>query len=122
MLTLNTASQVVMKLAAGLLRDYPFGMAWLVKAAASPYIWAMLACEGINFILWLAILKRHTLTIAFPLSGITYALVLAASWAILQEPVHILQLLGTALILFGIVLMGQSAPPTIVHPNHARLL
>jgi len=107
---LTAVSQIAVKLAAGALAGEPFGLTWLRMAAESPYIWLFLACEIVNFAVWLAILKRHALSVAFSLSSIGYVSVLLASWLFFHEPMQTLQLTGAAIILAGIIVIGSAAP------------
>jgi len=105
---LSTAGQVTMKLAAGALQTQPFGLGWMLAAAACPYVWMVLALEALNFIVWMDILKRHALGIAFPLSSIAYVSIVLASRWLFHEPIEALQMAGMTLILIGILLMGRS--------------
>jgi multidrug transporter EmrE-like cation transporter len=102
----NTLNQVAMKLTAGAVADTPFGVEWLLTAAHSPYIWMSFACELVNFVVWMEILKRHSLSQAFPLTGITYVSLMLTSWFLFHEPMHAQQLLGILVIIAGIMLMG----------------
>ena len=102
----NTLNQVAMKLTAGVVKDQPFGVAWLLDAAQCPYIWMSLACEVINFAVWLAILKHHRLSEAFPLTAISYAALMLTSWAFFHEPLVLRQVVGVGIIMAGIALLG----------------
>ncbi len=102
----NTLNQVAMKLTAGVVKDQPFGLEWLNAAAVSPYIWMSFACEIINFALWMAILKRHNLSEAFPLTAVSYAALMFTSWYFFHEPIVPLQAVGVAIIMVGIAILG----------------
>ncbi|MDE3037535.1 MAG: transporter [Pseudomonadota bacterium] len=104
---LGTASQIMMKFVAGNLQAQPFGAAWMLAAGACPYLWATLALEILNFSVWMAILRRHALSIAFLLSSITYVSVALAGVWLFREPVGALQAAGMVVILIGILLMGH---------------
>ena len=107
----NTLNQVAMKLTAGVVKDQAFGVDWLIDAAQCPYIWMSFGCEIINFALWLAILKRHHLSEAFPLTAISYAALMFTSWFIFHEPMLLRQVAGVAIIMVGIALLGFSPAP-----------
>jgi multidrug transporter EmrE-like cation transporter len=102
----NTLNQVALKMTAGVVENDTFGLSWFLHAAASPYIWMSFGCEIINFALWLAIIKRHTLSQAYPLSAISYAFVMMTSWVFFHEPVLLKEMLGVALIIAGIAVIG----------------
>lgn len=102
----NTLNQVAMKLTAGVVRDVPLGQEWLLAAVQTPYLWLSFGTEIINFIVWLAILKRHSLSQAFPLTSISYAALMLTSWFYFHEPMLVSQVVGTTIIMAGIALMG----------------
>ncbi len=102
----NTLNQVAMKLTAGAVKDQPFGVSWFLDAVQCPYIWMSFACEIVNFAVWLAILKRHHLSEAFPLTAISYAALLFTSWAYFHEPMQFQQVVGVGVIMAGIALLG----------------
>jgi multidrug transporter EmrE-like cation transporter len=102
----NTLNQIAMKLSAQTLAHTAFGWPWLREAASCPTIWMALVCEVINFAVWLAILKRHTLAQAFPLTAIGYAALMLVSWGVFHEPMAFRQIAGTVIIMTGIAVMG----------------
>ena len=102
----NTLNQVAMKMTAGVVANDAWGTEWFIHAAQSPYIWLSFACEIINFAVWLAILKHHHLSKAFPLTAVSYATLMATSWLFFKEPMHVQQVMGVCLIIAGITLLG----------------
>ena len=102
----NTLNQVAMKMTAGVVSQETFGWSWFTHAATSPYIWMSFACEIINFVVWLAILKRQNVSEAFPLTAVSYAALMLTSWAFFHEPMQLQQMLGITLIMAGIALLG----------------
>lgn len=114
-LLFNTLYQLFIKLAAENLKELDFGAAWLWQAAVSPWMLAALASEVASFMIWMQILARQDLGKAFPISGISYLLILFTSWIIFQEPVMPLQIVGSALILTGVWLIGSASGKPIEH-------
>ena len=102
----NTLNQVAMKLTAGVVQHEAFGLRWFMDMVSCPYIWMSFGCEVVNFVVWLAILKRHTLSQAFPLTAVSYASIMLTSWFFFHEPVLLRQLMGIALIVAGIAVIG----------------
>jgi multidrug transporter EmrE-like cation transporter len=107
----NTLNQVAMKMTAGVVAADTFGVQWLIHAATSPYIWLSFACEIINFTVWMAILKRHNVSEAFPLTAVSYATLMLTSWFFFHEPMQWQQLAGIMLIMMGIVMLGFGKKP-----------
>ena len=105
---LGVLFQFFTKLAAHTMGDMAFSLAWLARAAISPWVWAALISEVLSFVLWIRILATYDLSKAFPLSGISYVLILLTGWLWFHEPVAPLQLIGSALILTGVWLIGTA--------------
>ena len=109
LLAVDVAIQLAMKLAGDQLDAFPFpSLEWLAALAASPLAMAALAGYFATFVLWLAILHGSSLSAAFPMTALTYALVPLAAWQILGEHISWGQVAGITLIFAGIVL--QSTP------------
>jgi len=102
----NTLNQVAMKMTAGVVANDTFGGEWFIDAATSPYIWMSFACEIINFAVWMAILKRHNVSEAFPLTAGSYATLMFTSWLFFHEAMQLQQVAGITLIMVGIALLG----------------
>ena len=60
------------------------------------------------FVLWMLILQQIDLSRAFPLTALTYITVPAAGLLLFHESVSPVQAAGIALILGGVVLVGQN--------------
>lgn len=86
-----------------------FGANTLGRALRSPSIWGGIAVHVIEFAIWIEILGRLPLSIAFPLEGISYVTVLVASRLLLRERVPARRWAGIALICAGIVVLGAGA-------------
>jgi multidrug transporter EmrE-like cation transporter len=112
---LGLGYQVAAKQTAGGLGARAFGPDWLVDAAISPWMWAMVVMEIASFVAWMAVLAEMKLSAAFPLSAVGYVLVVAAGWTVFHEPANALQIVGGLAILAGVCLIGRSpaaaAPP-----------
>ena len=104
----NTLYQVFIKLAAHDMGGTDFGIAWLQQAAVTPWMWAALASELASFVIWIKILSDHELSKAFPLSAISYLLILSVSWFGFYETILPLQLVGGTLILAGVWMIGTA--------------
>lgn len=63
-------------------------------------------CYGFSFILWLYIISKMNLTFAMPLSvALVNTMVIIESCLILKEKISILQVIGIAAIIFGVVII-----------------
>ncbi len=104
----NALYQIFIKLTAAQMRGAIFDTGWLGHAAAIPWSWAALVSEAAAFFIWMQILSSHDLSKAFPLSAVSYLLILSASWFVFHEKILLPQIIGSALILCGVWLIGTA--------------
>lgn len=83
------------------------GLAWLGRAAASPWVHAWIACEILTFAVWMTVLSGLSLSAAFPMTALGYVLVIGLGWIGFGEPATWAQALGGAAILAGVWLLGD---------------
>lgn len=61
---------------------------------------------GISFILWLFVISRLQLNIAYPIAiGLQVTLIVIASWFLFKEYLSFFQILGIGLVILGIFLV-----------------
>lgn len=107
------AGQVTLK--AAMDRFGPIGEAQLstplhtiARAAQQPLLWAGLALFGISAVFWLVVLSRVPLSIAYPLVGMSYILVVLIARIVLHERVPALRWVGVVVVAVGIAVIGAS--------------
>jgi drug/metabolite transporter (DMT)-like permease len=105
---LGLAYQLTAKETAQAMAGAPFGPHWLLAALRLHWAQALVALEIVSFGVWMVVLSEIKLSEAFPLSALSYVLVVLASWTLFHEPGSVLQVLGGAAILAGVWLMGRS--------------
>lgn len=74
----------------------------------SPFVFIGLALYGIGTILWLFALKQVDLSLAYPFVGISFLLVFIFSVLLLDESFDFMRLLGTFVIIVGIVILART--------------
>jgi drug/metabolite transporter (DMT)-like permease len=107
-LAFDTGVQIAFKLAARQLGDGELNAEWLGAAASSPMVWFAVLLYLTVFVLWMLILQQIDLSRAFPLTALTYVTVPAAGLLFFHESLTLAQAGGIALILAGVVLVGQN--------------
>lgn len=81
-------------------------LAFLAAAFTSPYVLSAIAMQGLGFVLWLFVISRVKLGVAFALSGAFFYLLIAlSSWYLYGERLTIQQWGGLLLISSGVALM-----------------
>lgn len=81
----------------------------LLALAQSPLILAGLALYGLGAVLWLFVLARAPLSLAYPFVGLGFILTLLAGALVLGEQVGAARIVGTVLIACGCALVARSA-------------
>ena len=85
----------------------PSGLDWLVAALLSPTVLAAIAVQGLGFIVWVVVVSRVKLGVAFAISGGTFYLLLAAlTWLLYGERLTLGQWAGLALISSGVLMVS----------------
>ncbi len=84
-----------------------FNWQWLADVARNPGILAAIACYIGAFFVWMLILRRSSLSLAFPLSSLVFVVVLLGSWLGLGEHISPLHWVGVAVIIGGMALLAE---------------
>ena len=79
-----------------------------MRAAKEPRLWLGLFLFGISAIFWLVVLSRVRLSVAYPLVGISYIVIVAFARFFLHEHVPALRWVGVLIIALGIAVIGFS--------------
>lgn len=106
-LTIECTAQMGLKLGSGAVAALPFGLPWIESALASPWVQLGIVCYVLAFVFWMLILDKMDLSLAFPLSAMVYVVVMIASAVGLHETLTPLHWVGVALIVAGVIVMGQ---------------
>ena len=89
------------------------GVDWIVAALTSPTVLLAIAVQGVGFVVWVVVVSRVKLGVAFALSGaFFYILMAAVTWMLYGERLTLGQWVGIALISAGVLMvsmLGQGA-------------
>jgi len=87
----------------------PTGVQWLLAACLSPSVIMAVAIQGIGFIVWVVVVSRVKLGMAFAISGaLFYVLIALSSWLLYGERLAAAQWAGLVLVSCGVLLMTLS--------------
>jgi drug/metabolite transporter (DMT)-like permease len=86
------------------------GGSLVIAAATSPWVWLGLAVFGISAIVWLVVLSRVPLSLAYPFNALGYLVILTASILLLHERANLFTWAGTTLVVAGLVIVVLSKP------------
>lgn len=78
----------------------------LLDILLTPAIFTGFLCFGVSSILWLVVISRWELSYAYPMVALGYILAIFYGRLFLQEILNPAKLLGSLLILMGIIILG----------------
>ncbi len=78
------------------------------KLLVSPFVLSGIIAYGLSTVLWLYILSKIPFSVAYALTSTTYAFSLFAGYYIFHEAITPLKLLGTVLILAGVIFFAKA--------------
>jgi multidrug transporter EmrE-like cation transporter len=81
----------------------------LMALAANPFLLAWILFAGVSAALWIYVLSRFELSLAFPVSTtLSYILILVLSWLLFGEQMSVMRWIGIGLMCVGIFMTYQS--------------
>lgn len=83
-----------------------FSTAWKILTTAR--IWCAIACMASFFFLWLSVLSWADLSLALPMTALTYVLNAVLAKPLLGETVSLQRWVGTLLVFVGVVVVVLS--------------
>lgn len=108
---LNTLQQLFLKLGAdGAANSH--GAGFIETVLLSPWFAVAITAEIACFVIWMTILSELNLSKAFPLSALSYILIMAVAFFAFGEPVQPLNVVGTLLILAGLWCIATASEKT----------
>jgi multidrug transporter EmrE-like cation transporter len=79
------------------------------RAVMQPAIWLGLVCFGISMLVWLFVLSRLEMSVAFPFLGLNYILIMIGARVFFGETIGLAKIGGTACIVLGILLIARDS-------------
>ena len=79
------------------------------RILVNPFIIAGIISFALSMLVWLYVLSRLELSVAYPFAALTYVLILLASHFLLKETITPLKIMGVAVIVIGIYLVSRGA-------------
>ena len=79
----------------------------LTQAFLNPYVLSGIAIYGFTTLVWLVILSRVKLSIAYPMLSSGYVLSILFSWMLFKESIPKVRIIGALVICIGVYLVAQ---------------
>ncbi|MBC7765376.1 MAG: EamA family transporter [Hyphomonadaceae bacterium] len=99
---LLVAGQIFWKLG---MKANPFNMSLILQ----PYILIGFGIYGIATVIWMFVLSKVDVSIAYPLNSMGYVFLLFAAWLVLGEEITVPKIVGIIVITIGIVILAMDA-------------
>jgi drug/metabolite transporter (DMT)-like permease len=78
------------------------------RIATNPYVVIGLGIYVCGTLFWLVALSRISLSFAYGFASLSYGLMLLASWLLFREDISLLRVIGTAVIVVGVLIISRS--------------
>lgn len=73
----------------------------------SPWLWLALASLGLGLLVWLLVLQRLEVGIAYPMLSLNFVLITLVARFVFHEAIDRRHWIGVALVIAGVVLLGR---------------
>jgi uncharacterized membrane protein len=80
----------------------------IITIFLNPYILSGLAMYGLGTIFWLIALSKRDLSFVYPFIALTFIIVLTLSNVILKENIGVYRIIGTFIIILGLILIMKT--------------
>ena len=81
----------------------------IVKMLMNPNIWIGFIGFGFGSFFWLSVISRVPLSLAYPMLGLMYVIIVVESWIFLGEGLHPMRVLGSIVVGIGVAIVGLSS-------------
>ncbi len=109
---LNTIAQVLLKAGVKTVGAIDFSMGHIWRAASSLafdwHIFTGLICYVASVGVWLLVLSRTEVSVAYPMISLGYIATAIAAWYLFDEPMTPVRIAGIAVIIVGVFLVARS--------------
>ncbi len=107
-IALTTCGQIFQKLGAAKIKANLKMQRGLISSALNLYIFLGFLSLGLGAFLWLIVLSKMELSLAYPMLSLGYVLVTLISKFFFKEEIPRSRWIGVAIIMFGIILISRT--------------
>ena len=104
-IALNAIAQVFLRSGAVELTVKP-NFIFFLELIKSVHIWYGMMCYAISILLWIMVLSKVQVSLAYPFQGLGYIFGTLLAWFFLNERISILNITGLFIILLGIIVLS----------------
>ncbi|TRV70287.1 MAG: hypothetical protein EWV52_16770 [Microcystis panniformis Mp_MB_F_20051200_S6D] len=104
---LSSIGQILLKLAMNRHGEIAFNVSGILRLLLEPVLLVALMLYASTLLMWLYILSKYPLSVAYPMLAATYVLVPLMSIYFFGDRIGDLQIIGIATIIIGLFIFGQ---------------
>lgn len=120
LLMFDTIAQCSFKLAAEHAQPLSMSIEWIVRVFSGHWIYVSIAGYIFTFFTWMTLLKKAPVGPAFAASHFEVVTVMIASVWLFNEPITLFKLIGTILIVSGILFLALAESKLAKKDTHHR--
>jgi multidrug transporter EmrE-like cation transporter len=109
---LNAAAQLALKAGMNRVGQFDFALASVVpigwQIGTNPFVFLGLVCYVVSVGVWLLVLSRVEVSLAYPMLSIGYVVNALIAWRFLGEDLSATKIAGIAVICFGVWLLSRA--------------
>jgi len=109
---LNSVAQLALKAAVNRIDNFNFEWSNLsslfYQFGTNPWLWLGMICYVISFLVWIFVLSKTDVSIAYPLAALGYVITAFMAYFLLGEHITFLRIAGTIVILLGVFMVARS--------------
>ena len=83
-------------------------LAYFTKVLTTPRVLLAFMLYGASSLIWIVVLSKLELSLAYPMLSMGYVLVVFLSWMVLKEPVNAVRIAGLVIICAGVIVISRS--------------
>lgn len=104
---LGSLGQFGLKVGANQVKTEKGLVAALLSLVLNPNIILSLICFAASMVIWVFVLRKLELSVAYPMVSMGYIITMALAFLYLNEPLRLTKLLGAALIISGVLVINM---------------
>jgi len=109
---LNAGAQLLLKAGAQRISDMSFSLANFIpismQLATNPFIILGIICYVISVIIWIGVLSRVDVSVAYPMISLGYVVNAIAAYYLFGEALSAMRMSGIFIILIGVYMVARS--------------
>jgi multidrug transporter EmrE-like cation transporter len=79
-----------------------------LRLATEPHICSGITCYVLSLIVWIMVLSRVEVSIAYPMVSIGYVVNAVAAWYLFGESITLMRVIGIGVIILGVFIVARS--------------